>query len=52
MLIPILIALLAVVFWTSYVVVYFWKEIYGWLDNRWGPQSRPEKTKIKRRLYD
>ncbi len=52
MLVPILIGL-AVVFWTGYFVVYFWNEIYGWFDNRWGPPSRPpKKTKMKRRLYD
>ncbi len=51
MLILILIGL-TILFWTGYVMVYFWEEIYGWFDNRWGPPSRPEKTKMKRRFYD
>ncbi len=52
MLIAIL-AVLTVLFWGGYVVVYFWEPIYGWLDNRWGPQHRkPKKQRSRRRMYD
>ena len=46
--------LLTAIFWISYVVVYFWKGIYAWFDNRFGPVSRPPpiKRKAKRRFYD
>ena len=52
MLVPILIAL-TVVFWVGFVSIYFRIEIYEWFDSRWGPQSRPVKSKRgKRRMYD
>ena len=52
MLIPILIAL-TVIFWVGYFLIYFWREIYVWFDNRWGPPSRKEKKpKLRRRFYE
>ena len=52
MLVAILIVL-SLIFWTGYVVIYFWEGIYGWFDNRWGPKHRPVKVKRqKRRLYE
>lgn len=38
--------------WVGFVAVYFWEDIFAWYDNRWGPPSRTEKPRTRRRLYD
>ena len=48
------IVIVSVILWAAVYIFYFWRPIYAWFDNRFGPKHvvpKPPKPP-RRRMYD